>query len=277
MLPRFFPQRIDRCGEMICGIVSSPSTGLKVAFTGRKPAGVYKLELGKRGFQGAHGARHLYNMMGGKAFEFDFLFARSLRSEQSPAASLTLTLPCKEGAASGLEVHMIVPPAEEQVVRHALDCLPWVSVSWSLHRGLRDILVAFAKPVMDSHRQQMGQLLLQAVKDHATQLQARGWDAEFIRDNMGHMAASAMLAGTGNSGDSVRVVTDIVSVMVGDWEIERLDAVSFWRREPEKQPQPGTELDSDTIVALTKVFVLEWSQEFDYQVYHHLPIHLFLG
>lgn len=277
VLPRFFPQRIDRCGEMICGIVSSPSTGLRVAFCGRKPAGVYKLEFGKRGFQNAHGARHLYNMMGGKAYEFDFLFARPLRSEQSPAASLTLTLPAKEGSSSGLEVSMIVPPSEEEVLKHALDCLSWNSLSWSLHRGMRDILVAYAKPVMDAYRIQMGQLLLQAVNDHPHQLQARGWDTEFIRDNMGHMAAAAILAGAGNSGDSVRVVTDIVSVLVGEWDFEQLDAVRFWRLDAEKQPQPGHELDNDAIVALTKVFVLEWSQEFDYQVYHHLPIQLLLG
>lgn len=262
---------------MICGIVSSPTTGLKVAFTGRKPAGSYKLELGKKGFQGAHGARHLYNMMGGNAYEFDFLFARSLHSEQSAAASLTLTLPCKEGRASGLEVKLTVPPAEELVVRHALDCLSWNSLSWSVHRGMRDILLAFTKPVMDAHRPQLGQLLLQAAGDHAQELQARGWDAEFVRNSMGHMAATAIQSGSGNSGDSVRVVTDIVAVLVGDWEVERLDAVNFWQREPEDRPQPGTKLDSDAIVAMTKVFVLEWSQEFDYQCYHHLPIQLMLG
>lgn len=258
---------------MVCGIVSSSRTGLKLAFCGRKAAGVYILELGEKGFQGAHGARHLYNMMGGKAYEFDYLFARPLQSEQSASDALTLTLPAREGPGTGLKVQMIVPPAEKKAMCHALDCLPWTSLSWSLHRGLRDILIAFAKPVMDSHRVQMGQVLLQAVRDNALLLQARGWDADFIRNNMGHMAAAAIQAGAGNSGDSVRVVTDIVSVLVGDWEVDQLDNVNFWRRDP----QPGSKLENDAIVALTKVFVLEWSQEFDYQCYHQLPIHLLLG
>ena len=287
VLPRFFPQRVDRCGQMICGIVSSsPSSSgkssLKVAFCGRKFPGVYKLELGKNGFQGAHGSRHLYNMMGGNAYEFDYLFARKLRSEQSPMATITLTLPAREekgseGKNREGEVHLIVPPAEDLVIRHALDCLSWTSLSWSMHRGLRDIVLAYTKPTMDSHRLQLGQLVLQAVQDNEQALQAMGWEASFVKNNMGHMAATAILAGAGNSGDSVRVVTDIVSLMVGEPDLERLDEVVFWRREPEERPRSGAKLDNDAIVALTKVFVVEWSQEFDYQAYHHLPIQLLLG
>ena len=278
VLPRFFVQRVDRCGEMVCGIVSCPSTGLKVAFGGRKPAGLYKLELGRKGFQGAHSGRHLYNMMGGKAYEFDYLFSRPLRSEQSAVSSLVLVLPSREGGhGSDHEVRLIVPPVEEEVLRHALDCLSWTSLSWSLHRGLKDVLCAFSKSVMDAHRPQMGQILMQAVKDHAARLRERGWDADFVENYMADMAATAVLAGSGNSGDSVRVVTDIVSVLVGEWDIERLDNVNFWRLEPENRPRPGMPLDHDAIVALTKVFVLEWSKDFDYQSYHHLPINLYLG
>lgn len=38
-----------------------------------------------------------------------------------------------------------------------------------------------------------------------------------------------------------------------------------------------TAADMDDIVALTKVFVLEWSQELDYQLYHDLPVELLLA
>lgn len=94
------------------------------------------------------------------------------------------------------------------------------------------------------------------------------------------MAASAVLAGQGNSGDSVRVVTDIAAVYVGDWDVARLDEVEFWRREDVRRDavQDGpVQLDAQGVVALTKFFVLEWSQEFDYQLYHHLPISLYFA
>jgi hypothetical protein len=89
---------------------------------------------------------------------------------------------------------------------------------------------------------------------------------------MGEMAASAVLAGQGNSGDLVRVVTDIVLTIVGDWDISQLDEVHFWRH-----AESDRTLDLPGIVALTKLFVVEWSNEFDYQMYHELPISLYFG
>lgn len=169
---------------------------------------------------------------------------------------------------------MYVPQDEEDIIKHALDCLPWTSLSWSLHRGLRDILKAYAAPVMDLYRKELAEVIKQTVREKAMVLHARGWDAQFIQNNMAHMAASAVLAGEGNSGDSVRVVTDIVSVMTNGWDVSRFDEVNFWRR---KDRLPGEKLNLQAIVALTKVFVLEWSQEFDYQIYHHLPMTLYFA
>ncbi|KAI8629065.1 hypothetical protein F5Y19DRAFT_433844 [Xylariaceae sp. FL1651] len=272
VLPRSFVQRVDRCGQMASGVVSSSSSDLAVAFCGRKAPGTYRLEHAAKGFQGAHGSRHLFNMMGGKAYEIDFMLARPLLSDdQQVAGSLVLDLPCTE---KGGKVRMVVPTHEEAIIKHALDCLPWTSLSWSLHRGLRDILVAYARPVMDAHREELADMLRATVADKADLLRARGWDAQFIRNNMAGMAVSAVLAGSGNSGDSVRVVTDLVAVMTGDWDISRLDEVNFWRRHGEDSE---AKLDMQGVVALTKVFVLEWSQEFDYQMYHHLPISLYFG
>ncbi|KAI1085264.1 hypothetical protein F5B20DRAFT_521594 [Whalleya microplaca] len=266
VLPRSFVQRVDRCGQIVSGVVSSANTDFNVAFCGRKPAGVYTLEHLPKGFQGAHSGRHLYNMLGGKAFQVDFMFARP-STEVIPNDALVLDVPSKDKSGP---VRMIVEPREEAILKQALDCLPWTSLSWSIHRGMRDILVAYAKPVMDAHRQQLAELLKKTVVDQADVLRLRGWDPEFVRENMGHMAASAVLADRGNSGDSVRVVTDIVEVIVGGWDVAQLDEVNFWRR-------PEVELDLQGIVALTKVFVLEWSIDFDYQLYHHLPINLYFG
>jgi hypothetical protein len=267
VFPRSFLQRIDRCGQMVSGVVSSTS-GLNVAFCGRKEAGTYTLEHAPKGFQGAHGSRHLYNMLGGKAYEVDFLFARpSAGQEVGEQSSLVLKLPSTEK--NGV-VNMIISPQVESILKHALDCLPWNTLSWSLHRGLRDILLAYSKPVMDAHRKEFAGLLAKTVADKSALFAARGWDPAFVRDHMAQMGASAVLAGKGNSGDSVRVVTDIVWVMVGDWEVSRMDDVSFWRKSERS-------LDLEGIVALTKVFVLEWSQEFDYQMYHNIPLSLYFG
>lgn len=252
------------------GVVSSPDSNLAVAFCGRKPPGTYQLEYRLKGFQGAHGGRHLFNMFGGKAFEVDYMFARRVNSP-IPEHGLVLDLPSTEKDG---RTRMYVPQDEEDIIKHALDCLPWTSLSWSLHRGLRDILKAYAAPVMDLYRKELAEVIKQTVREKAMVLHARGWDAQFIQNNMAHMAASAVLAGEGNSGDSVRVVTDIVSVMTNGWDVSRFDEVNFWRR---KDRLPGEKLNLQAIVALTKVFVLEWSQEFDYQIYHHLPMTLYFA
>ncbi|KAH7029350.1 uncharacterized protein B0I36DRAFT_325592 [Microdochium trichocladiopsis] len=271
VLPRSFAQRIERCGEIVCGVVSSKASGLNVAFCGRKSPGIYCLRHLEKGFQGAHGSRHLYNMLGGKAFQVDFMAARKLLSDDEvPDGTLVLALPSTEAKAV---VQMAVPLGEQELIRHALDCLPWTALSWSIHRGMRDVLTAFGKPVMDKFRGELAAILRRAVTDHAEKLDARGWDPEFVRSSMAHMASSAVLAGEGNSGDAVRVVSDIVVVLVGEeWDAARFDCVNFWRKDPGERT-----LDHEGIVALTKMFVLEWSIEFDYQMYHNLPMSLYFG
>lgn len=134
---------------------------------------------------------------------------------------------------------------------------------------MRDILVAYGKPVMELHRAELAAKIKQFVADRPGLLDSRGWNPKFVRESMGDMAASAVLAGKGNSGDLVRVVTEIVLAMVGDWSLSRLDDVVFWRRD---EGERG--LDVEGVVALTKLFVVKWSNEFDYQIYSQLPISL---
>ncbi|KAI1416152.1 hypothetical protein F5Y13DRAFT_154681 [Hypoxylon sp. FL1857] len=276
VLPRSFAQRVDRCGQLVSGVIISPTSSLAVGFPGRKAAGTYRLEHAVKGFQGAHSGRHLYSMMGGRSFKVDFLSARTLEDVDGvgdvAADALVLELPNKDDGKR--TVRMIVPPHEQAILAQALDSLPWTNLSWSMHRGLRDILLAYGKPIMDAHRSTLASLLKTTVEAHPDVFRPRGWDPEFVRHNMGHMAASAILAGSGNSGDLVRVVSDVAVKYVGDWDVGRLDEVVFWRRPDVKEVR---ELDPQAVVALTKFFVLEWSQEFDYQLYHHLPISLYFG
>lgn len=267
--PLTFTQRVDRCVQMVCGVIHAQAGILQVAFCGRKAPGLYRLEYVPKGFPGAHGSRHLYNMMGGQAHDVDFMFARQSDEEKPPPDALVLTLPSTE---KGQKVHMIIPDKEEEMIKQALDCLPWASLSWSIHRGLRDILVAYAKPVMNAHRKELASLLKRTCEDQPHLLDWRGWDPAFVRKNMGAMAASAVLAGEGNSGDLVRVVTEVVLAIVGDWDMSRFDDVKFWTL-----PAGERKLDLQGIVALTKLFVVEWSNEFDYQMYHDLPIEMYFG
>jgi hypothetical protein len=60
---------------MMAGVVVHPSKGAQffaVAFPGRMETGKYFLEHQANGFALSHGARHIYNMNGGKVFEAAF-------------------------------------------------------------------------------------------------------------------------------------------------------------------------------------------------------------
>ncbi|KAI9695928.1 MAG: hypothetical protein M1836_006045 [Candelina mexicana] len=81
--PRTFERRVDKCIEMTAGvIISSPShydkQPFRCTFPGRKSPGSWTLEYQRKGFPSAHRSRHLFNMMGGKVYEVDFLLARRL-------------------------------------------------------------------------------------------------------------------------------------------------------------------------------------------------------
>lgn len=62
------------------------------------------------------------------------------------------------------------------------------------------------------------------------------------------------------------------------WETSGLDETRFWRQGRryllEEGDAEGQVLDVDAVLALTKVFVLEWSQDFDYKMGEELPADL---
>lgn len=264
--PLKFQVRVNKCVQMLAGVITSPDGSLfQCAFPGRKPPGTWVLEYQRKGFPGAHGSRHLYNLMGGKVYEVDFLFARQM-DEDCPTGAMELRLPSTE---KNTQLSMLVLTTEQGILEHALDCLPWSSMSWSIHRGLRDILVAFAKPTMDECRQSLASTLRESINRQPQQLEANGWSAEFVRGAMAELAANSILAGSGNSGDSVRVVTD-AALLLSEKDPSILDETKFWREERHSLSK-GSSLSPNAIIALTKCFVLEWSIEFDYQMYHDLP------
>lgn len=286
--PPFFQRRVDKCIQMTAGVIVAPApSSFKCAFPGRKLGGRWILDYQPKGFPGAHGSRHLYNMMGGKVYEVDFLFTRQLAPNVSqPENSLELCLPSTEKDAV---VIMYIPLKEGDILAQALDCLPWTPLGWSVHRGLRDILVAYAKSTMDRHRGILGEMLRQAATQQPDRLKAKGWEAAFVTNNMADVAANTVLAGGGNSGDSIRILTD-VALLLWNGTPAGLDETTFWRerrrmrldRTQYEEEAIGTQMMKDplspqAIIALVKCVVLEWSVEFDYRMYRDLPQELYFG
>lgn len=267
-----FPARVDRCVQMMAGIVvdATAPQSFSVAFPGRLTPGNYRLECQESGFGLSHGSRHIYNMNGGKVFEIDFLFPRPIEENHDDKEDVYLKLPSsREDGFVGLEV----PLKEYRMLEEALDKLPWANLSWSMHRGMRDLLLGCARDRMNQHRITLAQILRDAAKEYHMQLVQRGWNSNFAKCQMGNMAANAVLAGRGNSGDAVRIVTALAEQIHGGTTQQR-DTTTFWRS---GGPQQETRLEPDEIIALVKCFVLEWSQDFNYQMYHQLPITLLFG
>lgn len=210
--------------------------------------------------------------MGGKVYEIDFLFAR--RSSTDVAEDIIkLTVPSTE---KGRDAIFWVPAKKQGILARLLDCLHWSPLSWSIHRGLRDILLAFSNATMDKFRSNFAQRLREVVEKRLDRLEARGWESDFIRDSMPDITFGSVMAGVGNSGGSVRVVTD-AALLLWDGTPTGLDETTFWRDQLRSPSPPDEPLTSQMVVALTKCFVLEWSAELDYQSYHDLPAELLFG
>lgn len=103
-------------------------------------------------------------------------------------------------------VRMAVPLDYQEKIKVALDCLPWKSLSWSIHRGMREILLAFGKPIMNKFRANLAALLHRFVASKPVALTRIGWDLKFVQKSMGEVAFSAMLEGSGDSCDLVREI-----------------------------------------------------------------------
>lgn len=263
--PPSYERRVDRCVQMTTGVIYSSE--FRCAFPGRKPPGRYVLKYIPKGFIGAHGARHLYNIMGGVAYEIDYLLPCKLEPEdEDPQGAMKLILPSREEDA---DLVMFVPMKEQELLAQAMDLLPWASLSWSIHRGMQDILLAFSKPRMDRRRAELAVFLQQAVHENKEKFEARGWNRDFVHHKMADVAQNAVVSGRGKSADLVRVVTEIVQMKYG-LTAEEMDETTFWRKNE-------SELDQQAIVGLTKCFILEWSTDIDYQLYHKLPLKMRFG
>ncbi|SMR64500.1 unnamed protein product [Zymoseptoria tritici ST99CH_3D1] len=214
-------------------------------------------------------------MLGGRVYDIDFVTARKQLSQEEPLATdtITLALPCRDNPSEIMT--MLVPSNEQAIIAHVLDCLPWNHLSACIAASATSSLPT-PNPSWTPTALYSQTSVRETVTINPEALIAQGWHPHIVRSSMGDMAASAILAGQGDSGDLVRVVTAIVRVIAEGWSVEELDCVDFWRRQGAGR-SVLERLDVASAVALTKVFVVEWSQEFDYQMYHDLPTSLYFA
>ncbi|KAK5135365.1 hypothetical protein LTR08_005307 [Meristemomyces frigidus] len=275
--PAFVSVRVDKCINMLAGIVETGTS--KIAFPGRKGSGEWVLEFEARGYDGAHGSRLLYNILGGKSHEVAKLFQRRAANDIGETVYVAkLAVPSVDD--NNRKAILYIRARESEILQESLDCLPWSSINWSLHRGMKDILVAYGKATMDFYRNALALVLKDRVKECSQMLIKRGWDPAFVWESMPDMAYNAVMAGAGNSGNAVRVLTDAALQSWTKGE-EDLDRTCFWEahyRTPgeNKEADVGV-LDEDAVIALTKYVVLESSQELDYQMYHELPMEMLMA
>ncbi|CRK23408.1 hypothetical protein BN1708_003677 [Verticillium longisporum] len=278
--PPLLHVRVDCCVEMMSGILKNRK-GLCVAFPGRKSSSAV-LRFQKNGYAGAHGSRHLYNMSGGVVYPVDLL-ARIDTPYPFPTIESEGTVHIEAPSLEqGKSVWILIPPLEREILVQAMDSIPWNTLSWSLHRGMRHIILGFGKPCMDLHRGQLADMLRQTVKQKSKTLMARGWASDMVLHHMPDVVHSTVMAGHGDSGDAVRAVVDTAYLLVH--AACNLDETHFWRDADNAssladgaQEWAVLPLSTDTIVALTKFMVIEWSQEMDYQMYHDLPMTLLIA
>lgn len=289
--PLSFPRRADKCILMLIGILECNKLG-KLAFPEPQDQGASVLKLLEKGFI-AHGkTSHLFNMMGGNPYEVNYLYRQPLQpdDEATHANDLRLMIPTPEldlnrkpvKAWDMSQKHSIVyvPRAEEKILATALDCLPWSPLGWSIHRGMQCLLVAYGERVMKAYRRAFAHTLKVAIKTHARVLNSQGWSSSIVDDYMPDNSATTVMASGGDSGDSVRIVTAAARLLT-DKPDEALDETRFWRnfvRQKDPSEVPETQyLDGDTVIALTKLFVLEWSNELDHKLYVDLPLFMLVA
>ena len=86
----------------------------------------------------------------------------------------------------------------------------------------------------------------------------------------------------GDSGDNLRIATDIAKLLAHGSLVD-LDETHFWRAQIDNRKRdPVTlvvnpDLEPGTIIALTKLFVLKWSNELDHKLYEDLLLERDLG
>jgi hypothetical protein len=237
------------------------------------------LQFLRRGYCGDRGSRLTYDLLGGDTYGVDLLFANEI-SEQEAIPALALALAVANGSPESgkgsIGPSLYIPPDEQKVIEWALDFLPWSQLAWTIHPGMRDILLSYGKETWHKYRTALSNTLLQAIRGRENILVQRGWNTVVVHEDLASMIASGILCG---NTSLVRAVTEVTLLLCEGVE-EDLDVTEFWRKnsqDPAEQVSDEVQLPVDTVVALVKYFTLECSFEVDHPVFRNLPIELIVA
>lgn len=290
--PLKFSRPVDKCVLMLVGVIHHATLG-KLGFAEPKKQGHSLLKFESQGFSSNGKTCHLYNMMRcGNYYEVDYLVRSQVQEPYPDENIVVLSIPSPEVDLNRIPLKnptptnsiVFVRPFEQEKLATVLDCLPWSPIGWSVHRGMQYLLVAYGKPIMDLHCEALASKLQAAVTSRQNQMMHKlwGWKPNFVQNNMGSSAANSVRKSSGYSGDNVRIVTDIAKLLAqqNNSPVVDFDETRLWRGQIEyRKRDPATlvvnpKLESDTIIALTKLFVLEWSNELDHKLYEDFPLEL---
>ncbi|KAL8738749.1 MAG: hypothetical protein Q9181_000504 [Wetmoreana brouardii] len=195
IFPTYFSRRPSKCIEMLLSIVNggrdNSNKAVKVAFAGRKRPGQWLLRFLPKGFNTQRAAPDVYNLLGGRAHEVDLLCRECLNDDAVMCKDARkLQVPSLEDDKTTI---LYFGEREEMVIADCLDHLPWSPIPWSIHGGMKDVVVAYALPYLAAYQQPLARTLAEAVNIHSLALQHRGWNPEFIHESMAEKAASAIL------------------------------------------------------------------------------------
>lgn len=199
----------------VFNVVSKPS---KLAFAGRKRPGKWLLKLLPKRFAAQRSVSGLYNHCGRMAYQVDFLFHERLgNNAPAPPCIRQLEVPSLVEDESST---IYLQHKEAAAIAECLDHLPWSPLAWSIHRGMKDVLIAYDLPYMSAYRGILAATLAAAVPRHSFALRRRDWGPRFITESMVDQAASAGLGDDRRSGDTCRLVTAITEVLCEKPEID---------------------------------------------------------
>ena len=277
--PISFARRPRKCVEMAVGVIDRGlnvvGRSSKIAFAGRKRPGKWLLKLLPKRFAAQRSASGLYNEFGGMAYQVDFLFRERLGSNAPvPPHIRQLEVPSLVEDESSV---IYLQHEETAAIADCLDHLPWSPLAWSIHRGMKDILIAYALPYMSAYREMLAATLTAAVSKHNFALRHRGWEPDFITESMADQAASAIMGDDRCSGDACRILTAITEVLCEKPDTD-LDQTEFWKSNKDYSVQPPVHevLSRDEVIALVKVHLVWWSHDFDYEIAKILPQRIYV-
>lgn len=278
--PISFCRKPRDCVHMGLGVVDRNPED-KIAFDDRKPGDgkSYVITLQRKGYHAQGYANDVYDLMGGRSIDVDFLVYEPVEDDQARMTAGLYSFKAESGYSLYLDQHMYA------ILADCLDKLPWSVLGWSIHEGMKDVLLGFASASLDLYRQELAILFRMAATTYADNLIAKEWKEGFVRTRVPDIVGAAFDDRL-KSGNVCRVIAalaeeiwehglptsttahqpaDLITEPTKFWK-DQLKDPQHWFVKPVKKS-----LDPDGVVALTKAYFLKCSYDFDYRVYHKLP------